>query len=223
MLTAGPVTRLAGPVRARALGQPGVIHREDERAQPLLQPHRACLNIRPAHAVHRPRPQLPAPAVRRIARCSGGLTRQRDGAGAGPSPAACTSSMASAALTGSMPSLTQAGTRQLRSTCSLPGLGRAGWAFRDAVQRGQQHIQVIDDLVTVREERPGRSGPRLGTRPQAPQQEPAVIAVQPAVDVGVVVAGFCSRIRPDTRPGCRACPQYRNRRHRSACSCPWSS
>ena len=78
MLTAGPVTGLAGPVRSRALRQPGVIHGEHERAQPLLQPHRACLDLRLAHAVHRPRPRLAAPDIARIGRAPAGLACQRD-------------------------------------------------------------------------------------------------------------------------------------------------
>ena len=60
MLTTGPVTRLAGPVRARASGQARVIYGEYERAESLLQPHRARLNLQAGHDTHRPPDQAAA-------------------------------------------------------------------------------------------------------------------------------------------------------------------
>lgn len=52
-----------------------------------------------------------------------------------------------------------------------------------------------DNLEAVRQERPGRARPGPAARPQAAQQERTVIAQQPAVDVRVVQARCCWRIR----------------------------
>jgi hypothetical protein len=57
-------------------------------------------------------------------------------------------------------------------------------AAADPLQRGHQHVEAVDDLVPVGQERPRRS-PAVRTA-QAADQEPAVIALQPAIHVRVV-------------------------------------
>ena len=63
-----------------------------------------------------------------------------------------------------------------------------GAGLADAVQHGQQHVQVVDDLVPVGQERPHHPRPVRRRRAQAAEQELAVVALQPGVDVRVVQA-----------------------------------
>ena len=88
----------------------------------------------------------------------------------------------------------------------------------DPVQGGHQHVEIVDDLVAVGQERPDRPGPGSGAGAQAAQQELAPVALQPAVDVRVVQAGaLLAQSAAGSRPGCRACPRCPGRRHRWGC------
>src|SRR5690606_36497403 len=52
-----------------------------------------------------------------------------------------------------------------------------------AVQGGHEDVQIVDDLVAVRQERPDHTGPVAGAAQRA-YEESALVGLQPDVDVG---------------------------------------
>ena len=86
-----------------------------------------------------------------------------------------------------------------RSVRSHPSIRTGYPELADAVERGEQHVEVVDDLVPVGQERPRR--PAAAVAAQAADQELPLIPSEPAVHVRVVQAGLLLAQLPQVGAG----------------------